>query len=279
MDDRSTATLFAGDLGDPLVAEIAAALPPVSVRQSCPGDLPDEWPPSLRTLVLHRAHLTIADGVRLRRLRARGGPPVRVVLCVGPHVRHHQLVQWEGLVDVILTEGTASDVVARHVVDDEPPVRSPGVRQRVRVVSADYELRRLLSDTCRSAGFGVTATRDWTGAVTGGLALWDVPVLEADWSDALAHAARRFQVVGLFGFADRETVAHARAAGVSACLDVPCDVQDLVYVLDRLAAARPRGVEGPHRVPPAPTRFRVVRPGIADAAGDPAPSSMADPRP
>ena len=56
-------------------------------------------------------------------------------------------------------------------------------------------------------------------------------------------------MVALLGFADRATVGQARAHGASACLELPFDLADLVFVLDRLAAPR---IEPAHEVPPPP---------------------------
>src|SRR3954468_9406375 len=108
---------FVGDLADPWVAAIAAALPSGTLRIPCAGELPRAWPAGglPGTVVLHRPLLSPADAERLRRLRARAETPPRVVLCVGPHARYHQLERWSCLVDVVLPEATAPETIARHV--------------------------------------------------------------------------------------------------------------------------------------------------------------------
>jgi ActR/RegA family two-component response regulator len=75
-------------------------------------------------------------------------------------------------------------------------------------------------------------------------------------------------VIALLGFADRGSVTQAREAGAVACLDWPCDVDDLVYVLDRTAASVEATQGDPaHPVPPSPVlirrrdRVEVVDPG------------------
>ncbi|MEJ7639102.1 MAG: hypothetical protein WKF75_14300 [Singulisphaera sp.] len=60
-------------------------------------------------------------------------------------------------------------------------------------------------------------------------------------------------MVALLGFADRATVGQARAHGASACLELPYDLADLVFVLDRLAASR---AVPAHEVPPPPAAAR-----------------------
>jgi hypothetical protein len=94
------------------------------------------------------------------------------------------------------------------------------------------------------------------------LCVWDVPVLEPGWSKDLSRRAKLGMVVALMGFADRSLVRQARAAGASACLDLPCDPADLVDVLDRLASLR---LDGAHDVPPPATLRRghraVAEPG------------------
>ncbi|HWE38312.1 MAG TPA: hypothetical protein VG406_17200, partial [Isosphaeraceae bacterium] len=85
---------------------------------------------------------------------------------------------------------------------------------------------------------------------------WDVPVLDPRWPERMARRARTASVVALLAFADRETVATARRAGAAACLEWPCELDDLAHVLDRIAAG-PRADAG-HALPPAPAAGRRV---------------------
>jgi hypothetical protein len=269
---------FVGDLADPWVAAIAAALPVGTLRIPCGGDLPEAWPAGglPGTVVLHRPLLSPLDAERLRRLRALGEPAPRVVLCVGPHARYHQFERWSALVDVVLPEATARETVGRHV---GPPARASGPRPAVAVVSGHFEQRRTLADACRAAGYRAEPARDWSGAAPAAPAVWDVPVLDDDWPSLLeAQAASRI-VVALLGFADRQTVGLARARGAAACLDLPCDAADLAFVLDRLAP-RPgviRTVEPAHALPPAPAAWRR-RPRNPEEHS-PTSRPLADPRP
>ncbi len=250
---------FAGDLGDPWVAGIAGALPPGTRRLDCPADLPEAWPgdgPAPEVVVLHRATLHATDAQRVVRLRGRSEPPARVILCVGPHARAADIERWARLVDVILPEATARETVAHHASGPETPPRPPGPRPRVAVVAAGFELRTTLAEACRAGGYPAEPAVDWPDAAPGLVAIWDVPILEAGWPEKLARRARVAPVVALLGFADRATVDLARAHGASACLDLPCEVADLLNALDRVTSAR---IAEPARVVPPPHLGKIHR--------------------
>ncbi len=250
-------TWFVGDLGDPWVAEIAAKLPASARRRDCRGDLPESWmldEPAPATLVLHRPFLNPTDTIRLARLRARGETTTRVILCLGPHSRHDELVRSSRLFDVVLPEATASETIRRHLDATPTPTPTLGRRSPLQVVSGLHDIRLVLSEVCRHAGFVPTLCSDTPDLRPRGLVLWDAPVLNARWPDRLAELARSATVIGLFGFADRAIVATARRAGASACLDWPCDLDDLTYVLDRMASIA--GADLAHVVPPLPIMTR-----------------------
>lgn len=248
--------VFAGDLGDPWVAAIAAALPSGSVVVSCETELPEVWPFEAapgRVLVLHRDILTRADAARLARDRHEGRF-TRVVLCVGPHARYHALQAWAaGLADAVLPEATAAEVIARYL-GNEPTPRPERHRPRITVVGGLHEPRAMLADLCEAAGYPVVSVSNWSQvAPTARLAVWDVPVLEPHWPERLEHYAASRSVVALLGFADRVLVAEARARGASACLDSPCHPADLAFVLDRLAGYwQPIRRDDGHALPPPP---------------------------
>ena len=266
MDGLDRSTWFAGDLGDPWVASIAEALPRDAHWIDCPGDLPETWPvdrPTPAALVVHRSNLTATDAHRLARLKARADRTPRVVLCVGPYARHADLERWSRLVDVVLPEATAREVVLRHVLAIERPPRPIGTaRPRIAVVSGNFELRGTLIDSAKLGGFAAEGVVEPVDVPTEVVSIWDVPVLEADWPDRLAKLARTGPVVALLGFADRASVALAREHGASACLDLPCDVGDLLAVLDRVAATRQ---DRPHEVPPPPSARSGGRQRVADS--------------
>ncbi|HWE37144.1 MAG TPA: hypothetical protein VG406_11310 [Isosphaeraceae bacterium] len=265
MDEAGVRTWFVGDLGDPWVGAIAAGLPGAVETIDAPGDLPESWPDlgGGGTLVLHRAGLSRGDAARLRRLREGPGGPERVVLVIGPQGRYHQWDAWETLVDASLFEATAAATIARYLAA-EPPMRPTGPRPAVAVVGGERELARTLAESCARGGFEATVDRDGRALPAGGIVVAVVPTLEPDWPEVLAAWARGRRVVALLGFADRPTVARAFASGALACLDLPCDPDDLAFVLDRLA---PR-VEPAHALPPGPKAARFgPRGAVAGANG------------
>ncbi len=245
---------FVGDLDDPWVGAVADAVPGCVLRQSCAGELSEglfrNLPPP-RVLVLHRAVLSPRDAERLARLR--GGPPPapRIVLCVGPYVRHADLERWSTLVDVIVPEATARTRRSRRHLSAGHERPLPSVpRPRTSVVSGQSELRQVVAEIVESAGYPVVSASEWSEAAPVGPAVWDVPVLDPDWTRGLVRRARFGPIVALLGFADRAMVRQARAHGDSACLELPCDPADLIWALDRLAA---------NRAEPAPRRPAVPR--------------------
>lgn len=250
---------FAGGLDDPWVLEIAEALPRDGFRLDCPEDLPETWPidrPTPFALVVHRSNLTAADAQRVARLKARADRTPRVVLCVGPHARYTEVERWSRMVDAVIPEATAREVVRRHALAIErTPRPSGGTRPRVSVVSSNYELRTSLAEAVRAGDFLAEPVAEPTDAPTGLAAVWDVPVLEPDWPARLGILARSRPVVALLGFADRQTVTLARLAGASACLDLPCEVADLLAALDRVATVR---LDNAHKLPPHPVGSRTA---------------------
>jgi hypothetical protein len=257
--ERSTGVWFAGDLDDPWVVSIAEALPRDSFRIDCPGDLPETWPidrPTPAALVVHRSNLTAIDAQRIVRLKSRADRTPRVVLCVGPHARYAEVERWSRLVESVIPEAIAREVVLRHALAIDRPSRPAGAnRPRVSVVSTNYELRTTLAEAARAGGFSAEAVPEPADAPPGPALVWDVPVLEPDWPSRLAGLAKFGPVIALLGFADRATVTLARRHGASACLDLPCDIGDLLAVLDRIAAAR---LDPPHEVPPSPVGMRAA---------------------
>jgi len=266
---------FVGDLDDPWVASIADALPPGTRRVACPGDLGDTFTargdgPAPGVVVLHRATLTGHDAERLARWRGGASAPQRVVLCFGPHVRHVDLERWAELAEVALPEATARDTIARHALSPAQAAartRRPGVGPKARVValSANASIRHTLVEACESAGYPCSAAREWSDAPATCPVVWEVPVFDADWPQALARRTRVGPVVALFGFPDRAVVAEARARGASACLELPFDLADLTNALDRLPFPRN---EPAHDVPPPPAARRRAARAVADVGRD-----------
>jgi hypothetical protein len=284
MDVSKDRVWFVGDLDDHWVAAIADAIPAWlgANRVMGPGELPERlW--DLRqapeVLILHRSRLTAPDADRLARWRAETSPKPfpTTILCIGPYVRYAELKRWSSLVDLVIPEATAIETLPRHLSQrlQDSSERAPSPPPRcltVDVVSSDHELRGVLSAACAAAGYRTTASRDLfaEGPHRGGcvaasasnpdLTVWDVPVLESDWPELLKRRSRLGPVIALLGFADRTTVAMARENAAAACLELPCDLDDLLYVLDRVACSvptdrtvsKPGRAESPHAVPPPP---------------------------
>ncbi len=277
---------FFGDLSDPWVASIADSLPGSHdiIRADCPGELPSEpldskGPPKL--IVLHRQRLVGNDAERLKGWRSTvdNGESPALILCVGPYVRYEELERYSGLVDLVLSEATAAEVLPRHVARllEGRPSRAPrsdGIPLRVCVAGSNVELTRAVGEACAVAGYRIELTGDpIVGARVSGrnepsaptetvLIIWDVPVLDPDWSDRLErHCLQAGPVIALMGFADRTSVALARSKGAIACLELPLNLDDLIDVIDRFsrslpleAQAVPLRVESPHHLPPRPRR-------------------------
>ncbi len=248
---------FVGDLGDPWVVALGNRLPESFERRPCTAEMPEEWlgeASTPRVVVVHRPILTPLDAERIAGLRDRGETPARVVLCFGPHVRHDDLVRWSRLFDATLPEATAAETIRRVV---EPLPRSTAPRPPVQVVSGLHDMRSLLVEVCRFAGYRVERQGEKTEPLPNGVTLCDIPVLEPGWPEALAHDARASSVIALFSFPDRSTISLAREAGASACLEWPCDVDELISVMDRVSARlRMPQVEAGHLLPPSPVRVR-----------------------
>ncbi len=272
MAEGGSSALFVGDLADPWVATLASALPPATPRLDCPSFLPEPWPPSglqASVVVLHRAFLSNTDADRLFQLRNRPAGPPRVVLCIGPHVRAFQLERWRALVDLILPEATASEILARYASppDAFAPLRNPASsRPRIVVVSSNFELRLMLADACQRAGYPAQPVASWSDAPPDWPALWDIPVLEPNWPEVLKHQAAARRILALIPFADRDSVSLARSLGASACLELPVDPADLAFVLDRMTSTlnKPSAIRNPaHAVPPPPMGlFKMSRPQV-----------------
>jgi CheY-like chemotaxis protein len=271
MDGTERAILFLGDLGDPWVAAILASISgPLPVRAiPCTGDVPERpfdplHPPQV--VILHRCRLFPADLVRLEGWRPDSRPNTlpRIIVCFSSYVRYVELERCSRIADVLIGEATAAETLSRHLarfLPDWSPAPRPSLAAAlpVDVASSDHSLRSVLAEALVDAGYQVT---------TGGdvrcerplanlhdepaLTVWDVPVLEERWPDLLKRQSRLGPVIALLGFADRPTVSRAMAAGASACLDMPVDLDDLVHVVDRQARGdRLRRIDEGGRVEPA----------------------------
>jgi hypothetical protein len=290
---RESPVWFVGDLDDPWVVSIADALPGASelYRVNCPGDLPDglfHRTAHPRLIILHRHRLASHDLERMKAWRdpkAAAAPPA-LFLCISPYVRFAELDRWARLVDLVVSEAVAADVLPRHIArllggpKAESPTK-PDSTWQIGVACANDELRQAVVDACRAAGHRaepiadadlgqVARSRDPAARAAGPrLTVWEVPVLEPAWAERILHRAQETgPVIALLGFADRATVSRARASGAVACLELPFDLDDLLDAIDRTprpaacaATMVPERVEPPHTLPPPPRR-RPARDGV-----------------
>jgi hypothetical protein len=298
IDSSEGALWFVGDLSDPWVVSIAEVLARCTsiVQVHCAGELPEcpydvARPP--RLVIVHRQRLTAADAQRLKGYRDPKPPAAApaIILCVSPYVRYAELERWSGLASHVLFEATAGDVLPRHVAR-EAEGRDGRIAQvdqagfRIEVAGSNRDLCEGLVAACVIAGYRAVAVDDLDAA--GGfssqpatppsaeraLTIWDVPVLEPDWAQRLERRTRSTgPVIALFGFADRDVVATARARGAVACLELPYDVDDLIDVVDRVGRSIPIDkwpvhvrLEPPHRLPPRPRRRKQQQEDTTTAA-------------
>jgi len=263
MEGPDRTPLFLGDLDDPWVAAIADALPSGTVLQSCPHELPDEidLSDSPRTLIIHRAHLTAPDAHRLEQSLSTCTNRPKVVVCIGPFARYRDQDQWLPICSALIPEATARETIVRHLAGY---IMATSPRMKVAIESSNDALRRTLADAIASLGYIVEVVSPGGSKSNAPLLVWDAPTLESHWTVELAHRAKSHRVITLIGFADRAQVCLARESGASVCLELPSDLDDLAYVIDRLGRQR---VDGAHAVPPRSvgTRAGLTRP-VAEAS-------------
>jgi hypothetical protein len=283
-----------GDLGDPWVVSIVEVLSASwSIhRLDCPGKLPAcpfdrSHPPG--AMIVHRHRLDARDAERLlewRNLNGDRSAPA-LILCISPYIRYEELEKWASAVDLVVSEATAADVLPRHLarlVEEERRRGPPGdaAAFRIEVAGGAVELCQVLAEACTAAGYPAEAVDDCergqspqprspaASATQRVLTIWEVPVLEPCWAERLERRFRRTgPVIALAGFADRATVARAKASGAVACLELPCNIDDLLDVIDRTVRSTPADawpspgrVEPPHTLPPRSHR-RAARDPVA----------------
>ena len=200
MDPTARRIWFVGDLDDPWVADIAdslSELDPIhyeSQAEAIPEQPFDAAAPA-HVLILHRSRLTPADVARLQELHRKLGADLwpRIVLCVSPYVRYAELEACANLVDLILPEATARETLPRELdrllgraSASRPDVASDAIA--VEVVSTNYEVRNLLREACRRAGYHASDSPDLQAPAD--LTVWDVPILEPRWTEQLERRSR-----------------------------------------------------------------------------------------
>ena len=290
MASMAESVWFLGDLSDPWVVSIAETVARCArvVHVHAPGNLPEApfergSPP--RLIIVHRHHLNTADIQRLRDYRgltpAAADAQPFLILCTGPFVRYEETERIVSLVDLLVSEADAAEVLPRHLavlVDRREKRQIPPGAEKIciEVAGRNHDLCQSVVAACVAAGYRTSQVADLESADSGATAIqsppprqgfltvWDVPVLEPDWPERLRRRARPgAPVLALIGFADRDSVTLAKANGACACLELPYHVDDLVDVIDRAASVLsvqaevpPSRVEPPHHTPPPPKHRR-----------------------
>ena len=184
---------------------------------------------------------------------------------------------WSGLVDLVVSEATAADVLPGRIRPaDRRSGRSrprPGTSPvRIEVAGGDDELCRALRRCLRGGRLSAEAVDDQEiGGIPGPrrrrrsasaaarvLTIWEVPVLEAGLGPATRVARppdRPGDCTGRFRRSRGRRPGQGR--GAVACLELPCDLDDLVDAVDRAVTMTPpeswpipARVEPPHVLPP-----------------------------
>jgi hypothetical protein len=228
--------VLVGDLGDPWSGLIAARLGVGSRRidrESATSALEAEDLRRARLLVLHATVPTRRDLELVAQARAASVP--RIVFCTGMTSRYHQLEPFAAQCDVMMHETTAIAAIDRQlaIVNGSGWGEQALPVPEIAVVSTNFEMRMMLAEAAARGGFHARPVRGWSEVSPSQPAVWDVAVLEDDWSRVIARESQQRAVVALSGFLDRCIVEEMRARGARCALDLPCDPADLRWVLRR----------------------------------------------
>jgi hypothetical protein len=216
-------------------------------------------------VVLHRTRLAAGDADRWADACSQAGFPaeVRTILCHGDFVRQAELERWTVVVDELIPEAVALDVLAgrlsplpvpkatgektpEDVRDDRD--RSLQHGKRVRVVSTDLELVGAIGEFCRSQGDVIVqepllpsaSEARLSDSKSRGLTIWEVPQLEPGWPAEMERLARSGPLIALLAFPRRDLVTLAKSQGAFACLPLPCHFDDLALAMKRAWLRFPR---------------------------------------
>ena len=240
---QSSTGYFVGDFTDPWVAALVENFPREVGRFPVSESLPRTWPEEIlksEAVILHRPWLTSSDAERLQSLRGRPGSPPRVLLCTGLLPRYQQTERWVPLVDRIVSETHPTQLLLRWLLKEKLPVnrnqplKEP--RPTLAVVSRVHEIRQLMAEICKEAGFPNQAGREWCDVGPGLPGLWDVPILEPDWQTELRIEARNRPIIAVAGFLDRSLTTQMLGCGARACVDLPCDPDEICWLMESLSS-------------------------------------------
>ncbi len=259
-----TLVIFAGDSQDRIVHAALANLIQQKVTLQTfdwpeGANLPDRLLGEISALetparlVLHRNGLGPKEIGILSQLRESAGVVRKkwtIELIVGDLVRYADLQIVSTLVDRIVPESIAADLLAGHPISTSLN-RHPRASSPIGILSANEALSNTLKDILLEWGYEPRCLRGWSDPAipAGALLIWDVPMLSDRWEIRLRDQSRVRPILALLGFADRTTVNRAREAGAVACLDLPFDLEDLEKVLTRFAVQTqvPGHMESPSR--------------------------------
>lgn len=268
-----TVVIFAGDSQDRIVHAAMTNLIQENVTLQTfewpeGANLPDRLLGAISALdtparlVLHRKGLGPREIAILSQLRESAGivrNECMVELIVGDLVRYADLQIASTLVDRIVPESIAADLLASHSISTNPN-RHQGDSQPIGLLSANQALSNTLKDVLLEWGYDPRCLRGWSDPAipAGALLIWDVPMLSDRWEIRLRDQSRVRPILALLGFADRTTVNRAREAGAVACLDLPFDLEDLEKVLTRFAVnTQLPGRMEPHQRKIAPSNREI----------------------
>ena len=243
---RSVRVVFFGDREDPYASAIARAIPDLDRAWDCRDLIPDlgRFARELdqdHVIIAHRSNPRPIEIDRLAAIRTID-PAARhkIILCSGDYLRYREWNRSRTKFDAILAETSARETIALYVNADSARLSTPCERSPVAILGGNHAIRRTIAEACRDFG------RDPAIVVDDGdllniqesTLIWIDPTFERDRIDLFFGAAERNAIVALIGCADRVRDLEARRLGAAACLDFPCDLADLAFVLDRIDLKR-----------------------------------------
>lgn len=243
---RSVRVVFFGDREDPYARAIAGAIPCLDRAWDCRDLIPDlgRFARELdgdHVIIAHRSNPRPIEIDRLAAVRTVDpATSHKIILCSGDYLRYREWNRGRTKFDAILAETSARETIARYINADSARRSAPRERSPVAILGGNNAIRRTIAEACRDFG------RDSAIVVDDGNLLnikestliWIDPTFERDRIDLFFEAAERNAIVALIGCADRVRDLEARRLGAAACLDFPCDLADLAFVLDRIDLKR-----------------------------------------
>jgi hypothetical protein len=243
---RHVRVVFFGDREDPYARAIAGAIPNLDRAWDCRDLIPDlgRFARELdgdHVIVAHRSNPRPIEIDRLAAVRTVD-PAARhkIILCSGDYLRYREWNRSRTKFDAILAETSARETIALYVNADSARRSAPRERSPVAILGGNHAIRRTIAEACRDFGRdpAIAVDDDNLSNIQESTLIWIDPTFERNRIDLFFRAAERNAIVALIGCADRVRDLEARRLGASACLDFPCDLADLAFVLDRIDLKR-----------------------------------------